>query len=453
MPKRVGSTMTSGRHKYWRTGDVARDALLNAGIAAATKGVPKLVTLAARKLGEAAIASAKGGSMVKYRTAGQRKQRRYRSSIQKGESAGFFTKTAKKDPFKLYTKNGVVLTREVGIICTGQQASRPIIIGHSSHGNYHDIRLLFFRGIVREVFNKAGVQILDMETDSPGDYTLIITYVQASAQNTDLAQTFNTSGISYVQLANAILTAFNGITENVQSLQGFYIESAELRIGASRMSKIDYRDSTVNILSKASLKIQNRTIAAGTDDDNNSTENIANQPLYGKMYTGKGNGLITRVDSGGASIGKALLCSEFRSNVLAYAPGTYDYWLDEVPLPTLFEPKPKFSPARIEPGHIKTSVLQGVWRCKQIDFWKMLATNNQSADNQFGKIYQGRYGKFAIFALEKMICVTASDTVPIIGAESNMRMGLMFEHKRYHYTAEIVEDQQFITQVNGANAP
>lgn len=456
MAKRKGGKLYSGRNKksggmYLGPGFSGRDYLVNAGINAVAGGNP-VVRAGAKFAYRLAKQQANKNSMLKYRTQAKRAKRRMAKSPQDGKSGGFFDKKAKADQFAMYTKNGVVSTREVGILCRGQQPSRPVIIGHATHANYYDIVTLFFRGLVREIFNKGGVQILDMETDSPGSYNMFITYVNGDSTAGESTYSQACSGLSYIGVANALRTNFLPIVGSISGLKQFYIESVDLRIGTERIAKLDYRDSYVNIKAKSSLKIQNRTVAAGTDEDANSTENVANQPVYGKCYEGKGNGLLTRVDSQAASIGKSLNCSEFGSNVIAYAPGTFDYWLDEPPLPSLFTPYPKCSSARIEPGYIRTSVLVDTWICKQTDFWKVLNVSDGALQN-YAVNLQNRYGKFAIFALEKMICVSASDTAPSLGAECNTRLGLMFQHKQKKVCAEVTEGQTFVTEINGPNAP
>lgn len=377
-----------------------------------------------------------------------------------GVTGGKFSRKGRSNPFAAFIRTGSVLTREVGCLVTGQTPTRPVFVGHATHSNFVDMTVVFFRSLVRQLFNKHGCEILDMETDSPGAYRVVVEYVQNNATAAALVQNFATTGQSYVQLADSIRGFFTSITDPnaiYNTLLGricFFITDVTLQSadGSVTFCKQDYRDAYVHIKAKSDLKLQNRTLASGTDEDANSTENVGNQPLYGKIYTGKGNGLLSKVDSAAASVGKALICSENISNILAYAPGTADYWLEEPPLPSLFTPKPKYSNARIEPGQLKTNVLVATWKVKQTDFWQMLA-GNQGTGTANAPNIQNRYGKFSIFALEKMICVTATDTNPVVGLECNTRIGCYFQFKRKKTSAEIIENQTFAIQANGPNIP
>lgn len=378
-----------------------------------------------------------------------RKMKRYSKSEQKGESAGFFSKKPKKDIFQKYTKSGVVSTREVGVLVVGQNNTQPIFIGHATHGNAYDITVLFCRAIVREIFNQSGVRIKDMENESPGTYIIEVRYCINSVFAADAVVTLTTTGLSYIGISDSIRNSLVTAQSTVGGLNEFYITTVKLTSGTTLLAQLDYQDTYVHVLAKSDLKIQNRTVATGTDEDVNSAENIANQPLYGKAYRGIGNGLVCKLDQGGAHAGKALVCSEFGSNVVAYATGTADFWLQEPPLPTLFTPYPKMSKASIEPGHVKTSSLIETWKCKQTDFWRLLSTTD--ADPRRNSRVQNKYGRFAIFALEKMLCVTAADSVPTVGAESNTRLGLMFTRPKAKMVAEVTEAHSFITAVNGPN--
>lgn len=389
-------------------------------------------------------------SRVKTKTRPRSMKKRALTYTQ-GYSGGKFSRKEKGDRFAAYSAKGCVLTREVGCLATGQSNTRPLFVGHATHCNFGDITDLFFRTMVRTLFNKHGLEILDLEAEGPGDYQIVCEYVVNDATSTT---SFNqtTAALSYLAIATAIKTQWTTIFATTGARQLFYFTNVELRqtIGNQRLVKIDYFDCYMSIMSKSDLKIQNRTIALGTDEDANSSDNVANQPLSGKIYSGKGNGLLAKVDSLTTSAGKSLICSEDKSNLLAYSPGALDYWLEEPPLPSLFTPKPQYANARIEPGQIRTNVLIDTWKVKQTEFWQ-LATGLAGASRNNGVQIQNRYGRFSIFALEKMICVTELDSNPIVGLECNTRIGMFFNFKRKKFNAEITEPMIFTTQLNGPN--
>lgn len=450
MPKRPGD-YTVGYPNKNRYPVNARNLLIAAG----REFGPRLVKIAAQKLKDMAVKKSQA-SQTKRKAPANRK-RRYMQSPQNGESAGFFSKKAKKDMWAPYTKNGIVCTREVGCLLTGLTPTRPIFAGHSTHSNTFDMLYLISRTIVRDIFNKGGVSMTNMDTESPGSYTLFIRYTKGDANAVPTTFSVTTSSKTYAQIGNDVRNFINTqIADNtVFSLEGqFYFNITDVWLESSvgtYFAKRDYRNTYVHILSKSDLKIQNRTVATGIDEDVNSSENVANQPLFGKAYYGKGNGMICRADSSTATQSKSLICGSEASNLLAFAPGSLDYWLEEPPLPTLFSPIPKQSKASIEPGKVKTSQLVAVYKCKLSDYFRNTAQFTPTASGggvKSGRL-QNRYGKFAIFALEKMLCVTSTDSNPVVGLEVNCRLGVMFKHSTNRNIAESTFTQTFVTQANG----
>lgn len=208
-------------------------------------------------------------------------------------------------------------------------------------------------------------------------------------------------------------------------------------------------------MAKSDLKVQNRTLALGFDDDNNNSENVANQPLYGKSYLGKGNGVMLKLepDSNFQGFGfndARSLCVGYRG-MLAYAPALPDSleFLREPPLPTAFTTKVRFSSQRVEPGYIKTSSLKANMSRRQQDFWHTLDHELIIAgrDNAKGKTLHNEYGKFHILALEKMICASDADSKPSVAMELQQRLGLYFTFPQKKTMIEIQLPQTFITPV------
>jgi len=369
-----------------------------------------------------------------------------------GELGGKFLRDGSSNKFKQYTKNGAVLSKEVGTLATATIATYPIYVGHATHADSTTIHELFWMTAVRELYGKAGVQFTDFGQPGPGAYTIVVYYILGP--DNGAKSTFNviTVGKTYKTIANELFQLFRTQWDTPSGAQNLYVCQLELvySTGATQalVASIDLTDVTVHVLCKSDLKLQNRTNAAGADDDINSSENVANQPLYGKSYSGKGTGLIPKVGFTGAV--QPLNCSttgtltQNPGGICVYAPVTGNAsFYGEPPLPTLFTPRPLCSKASLLPGVIKASTLVSELRIRQQDMWKTLIGDAYST--QISNANQRRgYGKFHIIALEKVICVTASDTVPSVGVEMNQRMGLRFTKARKQHVSEIFKGQYFI---------
>lgn len=365
-------------------------------------------------------------------------RKRMRSQAIAGVSGGKFKLKQKKDIFAKYVNKGVVASKEIGTVLTGTVNTYPLYVGHATHGDNEFLQRNFFRCLVRELYEKSGVRISDLQTESPGTTTINMLYVIDDVNAAEAQISVATAGLSYQQVANGLYNDWQTVRNTAPAERNIFISQVYLATGAHTAAALLYKDLIVNILVKSDLKIQNRTLATGTDEDNNSTENISNQPLYGKMYQGKGNGLISKSFNQAVNTGKSLLAAN-NTGLIRLAPTAANLWFKDVPLASQFLPQPKMGKVSIEPGNVKTSSVVAVYRMKQTDFWNMLPSSAGVSSN-----LQNRYGKYRIFALEKALCVTATDSNPALGIELNCRMGMMFTRARKNAIAEVIEDQSFV---------
>lgn len=368
----------------------------------------------------------------------------YRASDTKYTSGGKFVRRKKSDPFALYSRKGLTVATEYGCVVAQTTNYFPLFVGHSTVGEIDTFRRMYYRCLIRDLYSKHGIHITSLEFESPGTGNVKISY-QLDADAAAVVVNFPTAGKSYEQLVSDIRGVFDPILGGVGTVVDYFqMNEILLDNGSITLAKIDLKNCRLNIFVKSDLKIQNRTIAAGADEDANSTENIANQPLYGKSYSGKGQGMILKGTQGGASNAKSLLCSN-NSGLLAYAPPVGVYWLREPPLPSSFEPKPLYHKASVEPGQIKTSSLTSKFSVKQVDFWRQFVYGPSTAAK--GKAIGGNFGKFHIFALEKMMTVSATDTVPTIGLEKSARYGMFLTYPRPTTMLEIQNDWSVVAPV------
>lgn len=360
-----------------------------------------------------------------------------------GMAGGKFSKAGKSNPFAVYTRRGITETQECGSLVktgTGLVSGLPLYVGHATHGNIGMIVRTFFRQMVVRLFSKGGINIVDLETESPGAGNFSVEYV-TDLNATGTLITSAMAGKSYNQIASDLIAGFDTAWATVAGQKFITINEASIDNGSITLAKIDYRRAMIHVMCKSDLKVQNRSTAPSTDnpDDDN---NVAKTPLYGKIYYGKGNGLLPRVDTL-ANSGKSLATGV--AGLLAYAPPASQYWLKEPPQPTLFSVRPKTSRALLNPGVIKNSGLTAKWSCSMQDFFQILQRVSGVAK---GDVVQNRYGKFAILAMEKLLCtgknVAADEPAVAIALELNQRMGLYCTFKKGEETAEVVPDAFFI---------
>lgn len=364
------------------------------------------------------------------------------------ELGGRFLRAPKANLFAKYTKNGAVTTREVGTSVTTTVTSSPVYVGHGTHANTGSISKLFFLCLVRELFERAGLEFVDFEAVIAPNMTIRVEYLaSASDQSTKTTFTTTTNGKSATTIASDLQTAWEAIWGTFAGINNTYMTCAYMDIGTlttqANHVHIDLRAINVEIFCKSDLKIQNRTNASGVDEDINSSENVANQPLFGKSYFGKGSGLLPKVQTNASFPALNVSTGTNFAGLLAYSPpsGLATTHLGEPPLPTLFTPKPKCSSASLLPGQIKYSSLTAVYRVKQKEMWSTIIL----ADGGLGIAQKAtdKYGKYHIMALEKTICVADSDSKPVVGVELNQRMGMKFNKLRKQHVAEVFQGQVF----------
>ncbi|AJP36346.1 putative capsid protein [Avon-Heathcote Estuary associated circular virus 3] len=413
---------------------------------------PQFARIAAEAATQTAINYVTGGTQTKTKTKSKNKSSTG-MNVRTSMSGGFFGNKQKKNIFQKYTTRGIVTTKETANILIGgpTDPDLPVFFGHATHANFLLIGRLFFRTVVKDVMRKSGMNVSSMSDTPQGG----IFQLQWQIRDVDDAQSsgasVNTAGKTLEVIADELYADYlSFFRSTLNAMELAYISSAQFWTPSfgTLLAQIDLKDARIHILCKSDLKAQNRTLANGADDDNNTTENIENQPLYGKQYFGKGVGLVTRIglNTTNASEGKSLICSQ-QTGLLSFAvkktgtPGVnQEPWLREVPLPTLFCGKIAYGKVSIEPGQVKTSSLTHKASIKQQDFWNYLRENRSTA------VKGGRpekMGIFRIFCVEKMICCTAEDRAPQLGIELNQRIGLYVAYPRVKNTMEMYDGHEY----------
>lgn len=168
--------------------------------------------------------------------------------------------------------------------------------------------------------------------------------------------------------------------------------------------RMDLEYSYIRMYAKSTMKVQNRTF---NSTDNDQTDDIDNAPLYGKIYSGVGNGMQPSSLSIG-SAGPSFIANEV-TGYIEVTPVGVDY---REPLHQLyFNHVSQKGKAHLDPGEIKTSTLNFRRNIHVNVLMKHFATLLGGATPK----NRDSLGKFRIYALERML-----DT----GSALNLQVGL-----------------------------
>lgn len=323
------------------------------------------------------------------------------------KSRGFLSKGSKKwrkrKQVKYNKKDSFSQTYEFGKVVAGVDA---VWVGHATWSRQALLKLAgenilgkivraagFGDGMVGEGASIYGVQ--------PGDIIQIGYQLTTDGVTQITGYTVPGGGISFGLFASWFIDPARPWNSNQSNDQFVFLFGSLLRSG-SNWGVINLKDMKLCVFVKSSFKIQNRSKAAGgSPDAQESTEVVDNVPLYGKSYSGKGSMLESKM-------------FDFNPNDLV-ADTTYAIIEGSEAIPGRKEP-PQANEFRnvtsqgkihLDPAEIKTSVLtcthhmylnQLVWQC-------VVPTNSKSIAT--------RYGKFRVFALEKMIDVGATENISV----------------------------------------
>lgn len=346
-----------------------------------------------------------------------------RKGASSSKSRGKFRKgTARTNDFDKFAKKGAVIAQEMGGVLAGTSGDanskvQSILIGHSNFTG-SQVFAVAAMGMVKLIANKLGRTIASfddvIETTGNGNALLTIRYKDYPfGVDADRTATITAGSTTWLLLAKAIHDFFQLTKESTVWTTMTYDENTNGTLTHVRKFEIDLSRAKIQLLSKSSLKIQNRTInTAGLAD----AEDVDNVPIYGKSYDSSGNYLACRSKQSDivniATGGQNYLLSPFN----AVASNGYIPIVTELATPTngyqqFAEPVPKscwanckaIGKAHLDPGVIKTSVLYHKGGMSFMNFMRKSFLYNASD-------YTTAIGKNRLFILEKMIQAVATNT-------------------------------------------
>lgn len=369
-----------------------------------------------------------------------------------GRDGGRFKRPRKNSKKNMnYVTKGFVHTTEVHGLVADPDC---VYVGHSSFSGTQMIEIMC-QSLLRKLFAKSGWVCRSIHEKIPGYFAntstcwrisierkneetgVIVAYNYDGVGATDhtIYQLVGDQSIGLAPLFVALLDVFRdfatgqggtgGSTNNVDvpfRLRLYREEGNVLGTFYQFDSEIIFAHETVNYFSKSDLKIQNRTIAADSSTDAN---NVANNPIQGKLYHFKGGCPRAKVD--GVHLVEAMLDRHgtltARAAQIAPTDTSVAQVFKEPPKPHAFWNCSKSSTVKLNPGDTKSDSLYYSGKMPFLKFLKAIQYGYGTGLKQVNL-----FGKSAMIALEDMINVNAAANINI-AYEVNREYGMYFTSK------------------------
>lgn len=349
------------------------------------------------------------------------------SSVSGGKfsASSKITKSQKKVA-KMQNK-GVSFTKETGFTVTG--VTDACYVGHATFCQLQ-MKLGFYRVTIKELFKKMEAPIknwLETSTMPTGDTVELWYKGDSDDASVEVVKIYTKAGTDTWE---AIAQYFN--TQIVDGDNAIvFTRIVYKQSGGGNIAKtlnLLYASYTIDV--KASLKMQNTTAVTAGDE----ADAVNNVPLFGRSYYGKGTG-----------------CNSNRSNLtevtfvanddhgLIFKTGTVAAGLSEMPPAGYFSGCKGTGKIRIEPGHIKTSVLKHSQTYRIGQLTKYLFTGTVKSKDLINT------GNYAFFGVEHMIKATATDPTISLKCEHNYMYSMTMRTHTNYMTDMKVEQNSYLT--------
>jgi hypothetical protein len=319
-----------------------------------------------------------------------------------GRSGGFLkTRKVRKTKKAAINRRGIDFTMETG---GATESNECVYIGHSV-APFVQLRKMAATALIKELMLRAGANVNRMESPLEVQATdKIIVRFNYHPSSILVLDTFNFAAAGTVSDAVAWfenpargwnIQDADSDNRTFYSIQFLPSDNLNYKL---RPTTLHMARSRVHYVAKSALKIQNRTVSTLGDE----ADDVDNVPLYGKSYEGNGTGTVhirmPRTDisppSFYANKETSVILEEF-NNAENGAPR-------EPPETTQFDKITKEGKIKLEPGEIKTSVLNWSTSTSFDNLWAITSPIGTVATNR------KPFGKFRLFAIEKMIHFSAA---------------------------------------------
>lgn len=331
-----------------------------------------------------------------------------------------------------------------GVLDAGQSsaiAGNTVAVGHCNMPPELAHRV-FWRAMIKKLLVNMKMDVTNFELAIAkcytGDVVRIYYKTHADSSNTEIdyalagpagGLTTDTPELVTGWFHNAFL---NG-SINFQDVEFYAIEYRPTMVtGRILMTavNVDLRNAYFVFFGKSTLKVQNRSVTSGNTDE----DAVDNVPLYGKTYGGKGSGTsgITN-DAVFLTAAYGFWCDS-STGTMAKVPT--EKWYQEVVQPNHFKQVTYSGKIHLDPGHIKTSVLDGKIKVSLNKVYKILFNQPNASARSHEK---AMVGSFRFMLLEKMINSVSglADNGIKMAYEHNIRVGGYIVTKRSYTTAQL----------------
>lgn len=389
----------------------------------------------ARKSSKRATA---GGYMMST-PGGKNKLRVSQTGAMASKSAGFFGKGTRKYKRKALVKysknNGVNHTIESNNTATGVDT---VWIGHHTFP-YISLYKQAVKVVFKALLARAGVQVISSTNSFPELFAGAVIRVEYRVTPQANIQTADYTFGAGAATMDDFVTWFLGNTRPWSAQPDTQFVRMEF-LGAATPQKptadVVLSNFLVKIAVKSTLKLQNRSKnqLGALPDGNDQTEESDVVPLYGKSYYASGTELKTRktfigdTTSSNAVVGEMYAGCVFgveTDNSMKEPPQGYSE----------FSNVKKVGKAHLDPGQIKTSVLQDTYTMYFNTF--QFIYGNDPLTNAAIRRWRTR-GHLRVFCLEKMINTNENFGI-VVAYENNTEISCSGKEKRVYCTVKSFE--------------
>ena len=342
----------------------------------------------------------------------------------------FFTVGRMGKPFKkgkTYTTSKFLQQGAVRYVEFGGEISNAdcVHVGHSF--GVREMWETVIDSLIIKLFKKAGHRIRHLNDRIEGAYDLTFEYytTQGSPATTQAVTVGSTYQATSVNLQGDMLTilstSYNTATP-VNQLQFGRLYLTVTDAAATKEAEFNLMDTILELDCSSSMALQNRSLADGVADTGNRNE-VTNNPIAGKSYTGKGNGTKLNFDTNTLTISQSDLAADGRTGLLQMDVNSTNFtaqmreaYRRPAP-PSGFAFVMNCAGVMLQPGQIKNSRLTLKKKLFFNSFWRMLHLQLIQASTEAHS--RVNMGFFRLYAFEKKCNTRASENDISVGYEIN----------------------------------
>lgn len=369
--------------------------------------------------------------------------RRPRSTAPKGYayvtrgSLGKFRRAkrrARPDPFQKY---GCVIKTETGGV---QNDNNCVYVGHGVASG--QIPKLLTRCIIKQLAQQMGQDFVSWEDQyltAASKMQLSWTYYSDASSTTATQRNMAvTANITWKDLADALMndmrTAWAGTNKHV--LEEVWLNETPAGSSQQVVSMVRCKDLYVQLQVFSTMLVQNQTLAhTGVSEGESNLNDIANNPLTGKIYEGYSNSFEPKWRPPGDLSYTPFVANDSYGQMINDATDSIPTEIRKPPPASFWKRCTKSSNVVLNPGNIKKvsfSFARG-FHCNQLI---------SMFPNLFASVDADRVidlGKFQMVGLEKVLDSRASEDVVSCAYEINQTLKMRGRYRPHQCAAPVLD--------------